>query len=84
MSPDETHRAGTLDKIVRMANQIATFFKSKPRAEGIEGIAEHINKFWDPRMRTQLFELLDKGDSRLDEMVVVASEKIRRPVKTDA
>lgn len=84
MSPDETHRAGTLDKIVRMANQIATFFKSKPRTEGIDGIAEHINKFWDPRMRTQLFELLDKGDSRLDEMVVVASEMIRRPVKTDA
>ncbi|TIS17176.1 MAG: formate dehydrogenase, partial [Mesorhizobium sp.] len=49
MSHDEDHIASTKEKLVRMANQIATFFHSKPREEGITGVAEHINKFWEPR-----------------------------------
>ena len=66
-------------KIVRMANQIATFFHSKPREEAAAGVAEHINKFWEPRMRRQLFELLDAHDAELDELVVAAAADIRRP-----
>ena len=46
MSHDETHRAGTKDKLVRMANQIGTFFESKPHEEGVHGVAEHIRKGW--------------------------------------
>ncbi|MEI5681636.1 MULTISPECIES: formate dehydrogenase subunit delta [unclassified Mesorhizobium] len=78
MSLDE-HRASTRDKIIRMANQIATFFHSKPREEGLAGTAEHINKFWEPRMRRHLFEVIDNGGEGLDELVIAASEKIRRP-----
>ena len=33
----------------------ATFFKSYPEKEALEGIAEHINKFWEPRMRRMFF-----------------------------
>ncbi|RVC20881.1 formate dehydrogenase subunit delta, partial [Mesorhizobium sp. M7A.F.Ca.CA.004.04.2.1] len=51
MSHDEEHIMSTAEKLVRMANQIADFFHSKPREEGIAGVAEHINKFWEPRMR---------------------------------
>jgi hypothetical protein len=47
------------DKLRYQANQIATFFASQPEAEQIEGVADHINKFWDPRMRAQLFEITD-------------------------
>ena len=49
------------EKLVRMANQIATFFESKPHEEGVAGVAEHINKFWEPRMRRQFFEMVDAG-----------------------
>ncbi|SFN74071.1 formate dehydrogenase subunit delta [Mesorhizobium sp. NFR06] len=79
MSHDEDHIAGTREKLVRMANQIATFFHSKPREEGIAGLAEHINKFWEPRMRRQLFEMLDSGGENFDDLVIAASAKIKRP-----
>jgi formate dehydrogenase subunit delta len=83
MSLDE-HRASTRDKIIRMANQIATFFHSKPREEGIAGTAEHINKFWEPRMRRHLFEIIDAGGEGLDELVLAASATIRRPADAAA
>ncbi len=75
----EEHKASPLEKIVRMANQIATFFHSKPHEEGLAGTAEHINKFWEPRMRRHLFEVIDSGGEGLDELVIAASETIRRP-----
>ncbi|HRK42209.1 MAG TPA: formate dehydrogenase subunit delta [Gemmobacter sp.] len=62
-----------------MANQIARFMESKPHAEGVEGLANHINDFWEPRMRRQLFELLDQGGTGLRPLVLDAAEKIRRP-----
>ncbi|TKT74273.1 formate dehydrogenase subunit delta [Aquamicrobium sp. LC103] len=67
------------DKIIRMANQIATFFQSKPREEGVAGVAEHINKFWEPRMRSQLFSKLDGDAEGLHELVREAAPLIRRP-----
>ena len=47
------------NKLVRMANQIATFFHSQPASEGPSGVATHINKFWEPRMRRALYAHLD-------------------------
>lgn len=79
MSHDEEHRADPREKIVRMANQIGTFFKSKPHDEGVHGIAEHINKFWEPRMRRHLFEVLDSGGEGLKRIVLEAAPQIRRP-----
>ena len=80
MSHDEDHIASTREKLVRMANQIATFFHSKPREEGIAGVAEHINNFWEPRMRRQLFEMLDGDPEDFDDLVIAASAKIKRPI----
>mgnify|MGYP002621599752 CR=1 FL=1 len=65
-------------KIVRMANQIGTFFQSKPHREGVAGVAEHINKFWEPRMRRQLFAALDEGEAFLP-IVREAAASVRRP-----
>lgn len=67
------------DKITRMANQIAAFMESKPEAEGLAGLAQHINDFWEPRMRRQLFALLDSGAEGLRPLVVKAAGQIRRP-----
>ncbi|KRB26442.1 MULTISPECIES: formate dehydrogenase subunit delta [Mesorhizobium] len=79
MSHDEDHITSTSEKLVRMANQIATFFHSRPREEGVASVAEHINKFWEPRMRRQFFEMLDSGEG-FDELVVAASARIKRPI----
>ncbi len=66
-------------KLVRMANQIATFFLSQPEEIRAEGVATHINKFWEPRMRAQLFEHIESGGDGLLPLVINASALIRRP-----
>ena len=78
MSLDE-HRASPLEKIVRMANQIGTFFESKPHDEGVAGVADHINKFWEPRMRRHFFEVVNAGGEGLKPIVIEAAATIRQP-----
>ncbi len=65
-------------KLIRMANQIATFFESKPHDLGVAGVAEHINKFWEPRMRGQFFQIFDAGGEGLRPLVIEAAATIRR------
>ncbi|MCU0803328.1 MAG: formate dehydrogenase subunit delta [Rhodobacteraceae bacterium] len=67
------------EKLIHMANQIATFFTTKPEAEGVAGIAEHINAYWEPRMRMQMFALLDAGAAGFHPLFLAAAKHIRRP-----
>ena len=67
------------DKLVYQANQIATFFHSKPHAEGVAGVADHINKFWEPRMRRQFFAMIGEGTKGFDALVLEAAAKVRQP-----
>ena len=67
------------DKIVRMANQIATFFLSQPETTRVPGVSNHINKFWEPRMRRQFFEIVDNGGGDLLPLVIEASRHVNRP-----
>ncbi|CAK7258331.1 MULTISPECIES: formate dehydrogenase subunit delta [unclassified Shinella] len=68
------------NKLVRMANQIATFFHSQPASEAANGVATHINKFWEPRMRRQFFDIVDNhGGEGLDSLVLQAAPLIHRP-----
>jgi formate dehydrogenase subunit delta len=69
------------EKIIRMANQIAAFMRSKPREQALEGLAAHISDYWEPRMRRQLFEIVAVGESALDPLVVAAAPRIRRPAE---
>ncbi|MDO1584055.1 formate dehydrogenase subunit delta [Rhizobium oryzicola] len=69
----------TDEKLVRMANQIATFFLSQPEDVRVEGVATHINKFWEPRMRRRFFEMIDAGIGGFLPLVVAASTKVKRP-----
>ena len=49
-----------VDQLIKMANQIGDFFESMPDpVEAQEGIATHIRKFWEPRMRRELFAHID-------------------------
>jgi formate dehydrogenase subunit delta len=67
------------DKLVYMANQIATFFQSQPPGEAKAGVADHINKFWEPRMRTQLFAVIDGGGAGLSPLLLESAPLIHRP-----
>ena len=49
--------------IVNMANQIASFFEAYPdHGEALEGLSGHLKKFWSPKMRVKLKEIVDKGE----------------------
>ena len=52
-----------------MANQIGKFFVSQGADKAVPGIAEHIRKFWDPRMRKAIIAHLDAGGDGLDPPV---------------
>ena len=42
------------DRLLRMANQIAVFFRSYPDEEAVAGVHKHIVAFWTPRMISKL------------------------------
>jgi formate dehydrogenase subunit delta len=68
------------EKMIMMANQIATFFKTQPRTDAPAKIADHINDFWEPRMRTQLIQYATgAGGAGLDPNVVDAIAMVKRP-----
>jgi formate dehydrogenase subunit delta len=62
------------DNLIRMANQIGTFFESMPdRQEALEGIATHLKNFWDPRMRQAFLAQVDgSGHQDIREIVLAA------------
>jgi formate dehydrogenase subunit delta len=62
--------------MVHMANQIAQFFASYPREEAVAGVAEHIQKFWEKRMRQQLNGYVAQGGTGLDELVLEAVKRL--------
>lgn len=48
-------------KLIRMANEIAAFFESDPDPRAVsDGIADHLRRFWDPRMRRELIRFIDE------------------------
>ena len=65
------------DKLVYMANQIGKFFASQGPDKAAAGIAEHIAKFWDPRMRATIIAHLDAGGAGLDPGPRAAIDKLR-------
>jgi formate dehydrogenase subunit delta len=65
------------DRLVYMANQIGKFFHSQGRDKAVPGIAEHIRKFWDPRMRRNILAHLNTGGAGLDPDVRDAIETLR-------
>ena len=66
------------DTLVHMANRIGQFFEAMPEhEEAVEGIASHLRKFWEPRMRRGLLSHLDAGGEGLLPLVREAVERHR-------
>jgi formate dehydrogenase subunit delta len=64
------------DKLVYMANQIGKFFAGQGEEKAVPLIADHLTKFWDPRMRAAIVAHLDDGGNGLDRLVREAVEKL--------
>lgn len=68
-----------IQQLIRMANQIGTFFESTPdRDQAIREVAAHLQRFWDPRMRRALLgHLEEQGGEGLQEIVRQALSRHR-------
>jgi formate dehydrogenase subunit delta len=76
----DTHR------LVKMANNIGDFFQSEPdETKATAGIANHIRSFWEPRMRRQIFDHIDKTSGEgLHELVLKALQGHRKELEVRA
>ncbi len=60
-----------------MANNIAAFFAAEPNhAEAVQGVANHIDKFWEPRMQKQLRACIAKGEEQVHPLVIEAIRQL--------
>jgi len=66
--------AGTLDKLIYMANQIGREFASQRPKEAAEATYDHIWHFWEKRMREAIIAHLNAGGEGLTDL---AKESVR-------
>jgi len=65
------------ERLIEMANDIAAFFVAEPDPEAaVAGVADHLRRFWDPRMRSEIVEYQQQTGG--GELHPVALEAVRR------
>ena len=69
--------SSTLDRLVMMANQIGRFFTPQRDGDPVAGIADHLEKFWDPRMKAAIVAHLRAGGAGLDGPVREAVGRLK-------
>jgi formate dehydrogenase subunit delta len=58
-------------RLIAMANDIAAFFAAEPDAEsGAEQVANHMRKFWDPRMRDAIQRIAAAGGTGMSALAL--------------
>ena len=62
----------TPEKLARMANEIAGFFRAYPEEQACAGIRDHLVAFWTPKMRSGFLDFARAGGSGLDPLVAEA------------
>jgi formate dehydrogenase subunit delta len=66
-----------VERLVAMANDIGHFFASEPdRSVAVAGIANHIQRYWDPRMRRGITQHMQQGGAGLEDLVRAAIGKV--------
>ena len=68
-------------RLAAMANQIASFFATQRGQSGALETADHLRKFWEPRMRADLMSRVDTDGAEaagLSPMAAAAIEELRR------
>lgn len=73
-----------IDHLVKMANEIGSFFvTANDEDTAAQLIADHLKRFWDPRMRKQVIAHLGQGGEGFTPAVAKAvgllAETARKP-----
>ena len=73
------------DTLVRMANDIGQFFAAMPeREEALDGVVNHLRRYWAPAMRVALLTRLDAGEAAGLEPLVAQALRTRRALLVSA
>jgi formate dehydrogenase subunit delta len=65
------------DRLVYMANQIAKGFRLKSEDQAVADTLDHIQKFWEPRMRREILAVLAAGGDGLEPIARKAVAQIK-------
>lgn len=70
-----------IEHLVSMANDIGAFFNGElgPK-QAPAGIATHISRYWDPRMRAQIIRHAAAGGAGLTPAALAAVRSLPEPV----
>jgi len=71
------------DRLVYMANQIGAFFASQGPEKAVAGTLDHLQKFWDPRMRREILAYVEGGGAGLTPNVRAAVLSLKQASPTD-
>ena len=59
-----------IERLVSMANDIGQFFNAESdKDEAARSVANHVKRFWDPRMRREIIAHYQQGGHGLDQIV---------------
>ena len=66
-----------VQRLVTMANDISSFFGSDPDKDAaVEQVANHLKKFWEPRMREQIRRYVGEGGAGLSAIALQAVKRL--------
>jgi formate dehydrogenase subunit delta len=62
-----------VDHMVKMANEIGAFFAAEsPPGQASKDVANHLKRFWDPRMRREIVAHYRLGGAGLSDLALAA------------
>ncbi|CAN5340689.1 formate dehydrogenase subunit delta [soil metagenome] len=62
---------------IRLINKVVVHFGYLPTEQAVTQVADHVRKFWDPRMKRRLFDLVDAGAGELEPVALAATVLLR-------
>lgn len=72
-----------IENLIKMANDIGAFFAGEPNHQlAVHSIADHLKRFWEPRMRTAIIEHNRQGGVGLSELVSEAIQQLANDAQT--
>ena len=65
------------ENLVKMANNIAHFFSAEPDANlAVNGVVDHLSRFWETRMRKAIIQHHKAGGAGLSELAGAAVARL--------
>lgn len=49
-----------IDQLIKMANEIASFWEGETGAKAADDVATHLRRYWEPRMRAQMIQYCEQ------------------------